>query len=37
MTLDVPGGPLSEVRDCFFAKKVFRVPNSGGGPLRANP
>ena len=35
LTLDVPGGPLSEVRDWFCAKKVVRVPNSGGGPLRA--
>ena len=37
LTLDVPGGPLSEVRDWFCAKKVIRVPNSGGGPLRVNP
>ena len=36
LTLDVPGGPLSEVRDWFCAKKV-RVPNSGRGPLRVNP
>ena len=33
----VPDGPLSEVRDWFSAKKVVRVPNSGGGPLRVNP
>ena len=35
--LDIPGGPLSEVRDWFCAKIVVRVPNSGGGPLRVNP
>ena len=29
LTLDVPGCPLSEVRDWFCAKKVVRVPNSG--------
>ena len=33
LTLDVPGSPLSEVRDWFCA----RVSNSGGSPLRVNP
>ena len=37
LTLDVPGGPLNEVETGLVQKKVVRVPNTEGGPLRVNP